>query len=180
MPSTASPQRRLLFSPKEAPASPSKSPKKVPAYQRFQTLVDSGTAAFPLPYNYRFIAEAFRCLDTVTAMLFNRKETITFKKVKPAVQELLRRNFTLEHLAQIKTIYPDAFVYSTEKVRDFGSQTKSEHYELVLTPVVAEKNGRNTPDPDNILKSASEMSMGPSVMLDRRRQFYNVLLGKQI
>ena len=110
-------------------------------------------------------------------MLFNRKETITFKKLKPAVQELLRRNLTLDHIAQIKTVYPDAFIYKQEKIRNFGSVTKQPKYELVLTPNVESQNGRNTPDADNVLKSGSEASMGPSILLERRRKFYNALLG---
>lgn len=64
--SIASPQRRLLFAPKESTPSPIKSsPTKTPAYQRYQSIVDSGTPALPLPYNYRFLAEVFRCVETV-------------------------------------------------------------------------------------------------------------------
>lgn len=64
--STASPQRRLLFEPKETPSSPVKSsPTKVPAYQRYQCLAEKETTALPLPYNYKFLAEVFRCIDTV-------------------------------------------------------------------------------------------------------------------
>ena len=174
-----SPQRRILFEPKEKTPSPVKgSPTKAPAYQQYLSLAESGTPALPLPYHYRFLAEAFRCVDTVSAMLFNRKEIITFKKVKPAVQELLRKNFTLEHLAQIKTMFPDAYTYHQDKHRTFGSTSKQDKYELVLTPVVKEKDGRTTPDPDDVLKSQSEVSMGPRVLLDRRRMFYNILLGK--
>jgi chromatin licensing and DNA replication factor 1 len=99
----ASPARRLLFEPKEAPASPVKgSPVKTPAYQRYQSLIETEEKSLPLPYNYRFLAEIFRSIDTVSAMLFNRKEIITFNKLKPAVQELVRRTFTLDHLAQVK------------------------------------------------------------------------------
>ncbi|XP_012138130.1 chromatin licensing and DNA replication factor double parked isoform X2 [Megachile rotundata] len=174
-----SPQKRILFEPKETTGSVVNcSPTKVPAYQQYLSLAESGTPALPLPYKYRFLAEAFRCVDTVSAILFNRKETITFKKLKPAVQELLRKNFTLEHLAQIKTIFPDAYIYTQEKYRTFGSASKQDKYELVLVPVVQETNGRNTPDPDNVLKTASEASMGPQVLLNRRRKFYNILLDK--
>lgn len=64
--STASPQRRLLFSPKESTSSPVKcSPTKAPAYQRYQSIGQSGTPALPLPFKYRFLAETFRCVDTV-------------------------------------------------------------------------------------------------------------------
>ena len=202
----ASPARRLLFEPKEVPASPVKcSPTKAPAYQRYQSLVEADVKTLPLPYKYRFLAEVFRSIDTVSAMLYNRREIITFNKLKPAVQELLRRNFTLDHLAQvrayyifvknslklveqqficillnfqIKTLYPDAFSFRQEKMRSFGS-TDFEKYELVITPVIetdSGKNGRNTPDAENVLKSALQTNMGPSVLLDRRRKFYNELL----
>ncbi|XP_034944102.1 DNA replication factor Cdt1 [Chelonus insularis] len=176
LPSTASPQRRLLFSPKETPPSPVKcSPTKVPAYQRYQSLIESGAPALPLPYSYRFLAEIFRCVDTVSAMLFNRKETITFKKLKPAVQELLRRNFGLEHLAQIRSVYPNAFKFSQEKVRSFGSASK-EKYELVITPILenTDKTGNSSEDGSRIRPD----TMGPGVMLERKRKLYNILLDK--
>ncbi|XP_078043063.1 chromatin licensing and DNA replication factor double parked [Augochlora pura] len=175
----SSPQKRILFEPKESTPSPIKgSPTKAPAYQQYLSLAESGTPALPLPYHYRFLAEIFRCIDTVSAMLFNRKETITFKKLKPAVQELLRKNFTLEHVAQIKTIYPNAYEYHQEKYRTFGSTSKQDKYELVFVPIVEEKNGRNTPDADDVLRTASEVSMGPKVLLERRRKIYNILLDK--
>ncbi|XP_072752927.1 DNA replication factor Cdt1 [Anoplolepis gracilipes] len=171
----ASPQRRILFEPKETTPSPIKSS---PTYQKYMSLAESERPGLALPYNYRFLAEVFRCVDTVSAMLFNRKELITFSKLKPAVQELLRRNFTLEHLAQIKTIYPAAYTYHQEKVRNFGSVSKQERYELILTPVVEKNDGRNTPDADNVLKTASKSSMGPTVLLERKKKFYNILLEK--
>jgi len=110
-------------------------------------------------------------------MLFNRGELITFNKLKPAVQELLRRNFTQEHLAQIKTIYPDAYSYHQEKHRNFGSISKQERYELVLTPIVEANNGIIIPDANNVLKTASENGMSPTILLERRKKFYNILLG---
>ncbi|XP_036141576.1 DNA replication factor Cdt1 [Monomorium pharaonis] len=172
---TASPQRRILFEPKQITPSPGKS-TPVKAYQKYLSLAESEIPGLVLPYHYRFLAEIFRCVDTVSAMLFNRKELITFSKLKPAVQELLRRNFTQEHLAQIKTIYPDAYIYHQEKHRNFGSVSKQEKYELVLTPIVEEINNRNKSDADNILKTASENSMNPTVLLERRKKFFNALL----
>ncbi|KAL6430326.1 hypothetical protein ACFW04_007793 [Cataglyphis niger] len=172
---TTSPQRRILFEPKGTTPSPIKGSPTKP-YQKYLSLAESEIPGLVLPYNYRFLAEVFRCIDTVSAMLFNRKEIITFNKLKPAVQELVRRNFTLEHLAQIKTIYPDAYTYHQEKLRNFGSISKQERYELVLTPVVEKNNGRNTPDADNVLKTASESNMSPTILLERRKKFYNILL----
>lgn len=67
---SASSQRRVLFEPKETIPSPIKgSPTKAPAYQQYLSLAESGTVALPLPYNYRFLAEVFRCLDTVLHLL---------------------------------------------------------------------------------------------------------------
>ncbi|XP_058790538.1 DNA replication factor Cdt1 [Phymastichus coffea] len=175
----ASPARRLLFEPKEVPASPVKSsPTKVPAYQKYQSLVDIEGKALPLPYKYRFLVEVFRSVDTVAAILYNRREIITFAKLKPAVQELMRRNFTVEHLAQIKSVYPQAYTFTQEKLRSFGTGAP-DRYELVITPMIVnnqEHSGRNTPDEDNVLKSALETNMSPSVLLDRRRKLYNILL----
>lgn len=173
-----SPQRRILFEPKETTSPVKSRPDKTPAYQKYLSLAESGTSGLPLPYNYRFLAEIFRCVDTVSAMLFNRKELITFRKLKPAVQELLRRNFTLEHLAQIKTIYPDAYIFHQEKVKSFGSTSKQDKYELVLTPPVQIKDGLNKQNEDNVLQAATDASMGPAILLQRRRKFYDILLDR--
>ncbi|KAI4494315.1 hypothetical protein M0802_008998 [Mischocyttarus mexicanus] len=173
-----SPQRRILFEPKESISPVKSKPDKTEAYQRHLSLVESGIPGLQLPYSYRFLAEIFRHIDTVSAMLFNRKELITFKKLKPAVQELLRRNFTLEHLAQIKTIYPDAYNFHQEKVKSFGSTSKQDKYELILTPNVQVKNDSNERNGDNVLQTATDVSMSPAILLQRRRKFYDTLLDK--
>ncbi|XP_011151430.1 DNA replication factor Cdt1 [Harpegnathos saltator] len=174
---TVSPQKKILFEPKETTPSPMKcSPTKQLAYQKHLAITETKTSSLILPYNYRFLAEVFRCVETVSAMLYNRKELITFSKLKPAVQELLRHNFTQDHMAQIKTIYPEAYIYQQEKHRKFGSVSKTEKYELVLTPTVEISDSKNIIDEDNILKSASNNNMGPTILLDRKRKFYNILL----
>ncbi|EFN82715.1 DNA replication factor Cdt1 [Harpegnathos saltator] len=170
-------QPRILLKSKDITTNTVKySSIKRSAHQKHLTIAKSKILSLILPYNYRFLAEVFRCVETVSAMLFNRNELITFSKLKLAVQELLRRNFTQDHLAQIKTIYPDAYIYQQQKHHNFGSISKTEKYDLTLMPVVKKNNGRNTPDEDNILKSVSNYSMGPAVLLERRRKFYNTLL----
>ena len=42
-------------------------------------------------------------------MLHNRKEAITFEKLKVAVQQMLRKTFTVGYLKQIKTVFPEAY-----------------------------------------------------------------------
>ncbi|XP_068081294.1 DNA replication factor Cdt1 isoform X2 [Anabrus simplex] len=138
------------------------SPRKGPAYQSFSPLAKPGVPALALPYTYRFLAEVFRCMDTVTSMLHNRKETVTFNKLKPAVQEMLRRNFTENHLGQIKRVHPDLFTFKREKCRSFGS-SKPEMYELVVEPQLE-------------VNSAEQSMMTPSCLLERRRAFHARLL----
>jgi hypothetical protein len=47
------------------------------------------------------------------------------------------RNFTEHHLAQIKRVYPAAYVFRQEKCRNFGSTAKMDQYDLTLTPLLS-------------------------------------------
>lgn len=108
----------------------------------------------------------FRSIDTVCAMLFNRKEIITFNKLKPAVQEMMRRNLTLQHFAQIKQLYPEAFTFKWEKIKLFAS--RKENYELLITL-------------DGVKTAGSEEEgtmMNPNILLERRRILFNNLIEK--
>ncbi|KAF7405604.1 hypothetical protein HZH68_004973 [Vespula germanica] len=93
---------------------------KTPAYQRYLSLAESNIPGLLLPYNYRF---PLCCL-----------EEIIFKKLKPAVQELLRRNFTLEYLVEIKIVYPNAYIFHQEfiKVSLKLDKVKTEHEQFLL------------------------------------------------
>lgn len=161
----------------EVPSSPSKSPMKSPiksplkgqvgsrspAFQRYSSLAQS--EKLPLPHNYRHLAELFRCMEGVASMYFNRKEIITFKKLQPAVQNMGHKTFTMNHLAQIVTVFPEAYSLKQEKVVSFGSPTKQETYQLVVQPVIkSEVNDSGMP------------SMTPSVMNERQQRFYRNLL----
>uniref|UniRef100_A0A1B6F500 CDT1 Geminin-binding domain-containing protein n=1 Tax=Cuerna arida TaxID=1464854 RepID=A0A1B6F500_9HEMI len=159
------PSRLFDTPPTPLPPSPLKSPLKSPAFQKYQALVTEGRPVLVLPFKYRALAELFRCVDTVTSMLYNRRETITLSKLRPGVQEISRKNLTEYHLGQIKTLFPDAFEYSIEKMRALGS---TEKYELVLKPILPTvSSGEGKAEPD---------MMSPSVLLTRRRTLYNALL----
>lgn len=99
-------------------------------------------------------------METVVALLFNRNEKITFAKLKPSVQEMLKRNFTEKHLSQIKHLVPDFYNFEIQKIKNFSTSNHKESYEMVITP--------NFP---NDIKM-----MNPSVLLERRRYFYDTLL----
>ncbi|EFA00549.1 DNA replication factor Cdt1 [Tribolium castaneum] len=112
-----------------------------------------------LPFKYKTLTELFRSIDTVSQILFNRKEVITFRKLKPAVEEMVKRNLLEKHLAQIKSVYPTAYNFRQEKLKVFG--TREERWELVLTP-----NLTNSED------------MTSQVLIDRRRVFTETLIDK--
>lgn len=172
---------RRLFSPTKS--SPSKIPVELPAYQRFQDLVDAGKPTLQLPYKYRCLEETFKCLETVCSMFFNRHETITMKKLKPAVQRMLRKNFTETHLAQIKHLYPDAYNFYQKKMLNAGSHTKYDYYQLVIVPNVKQRNDTITSknfcdngDDKNIIKTGGERTMNPQIMIERQRELHRLLL----
>ncbi|CAK1586071.1 unnamed protein product [Parnassius mnemosyne] len=151
--------QRPLISPRKVVVSPVKSPNKVPAYIRHAALATS-TTSLPLPHHYRFLAELFRGMETVVALLHNRNEKITFTKLKPSIQEMLKRNFSEKHLAQIKHLVPDFYNYDIQKIKNFSGSSQKENYELIISP--------NFPNDIKI--------MNPSVLLERRRYFYDTLL----
>lgn len=173
-----------IMSPKKE-ATPKRlfSPTKVsiPAYQRFQSLTETTQSTLPLPYKYRCLAEVFRCVESICSMFYNRKEAITFKKLKPAVQRLLRKNFTEKHLAQIKYVYPDAYSFEQRKMLNPGSHTKYDYYQLVIIPNIQPKV--QTPasvllDDDNIMKRAENSIMNPHTIIARQQKFNKILLDR--
>lgn len=172
--------KRVLFSPAKL-GSPSKMVVP-PAYQRFMSLAETSKAGqLPLPYKYRHLIEVFKAVDSVCAMFHNRKECITFKKLKPAVQRMMRKNFYETHLAQIKHLYPEAFIFTQMKMRNYGSASKADYFQLVITPNVEnlpDKMKLNKIDEDDVLASAQSSSMNPHVMTERLQKFQAALLEK--
>ncbi|XP_022228703.2 DNA replication factor Cdt1 [Drosophila obscura] len=180
--------KRLHFSPAKN-GSPVKL-VEVPAYKRYASLAETSKAGqLPLPYKYRYLLDVFKGLDSVVAMFHNRKECITFKKLKPAVQRMLRKNFTELHLAQIKAVYPEAFIFSQMKMRNFGSVSKADYYQLMISPNVEpvpeqvqdqrqQQQRPNKINEDDVLASAQSTSMNPHVMTSRMHRFQNLLLDR--
>ena len=172
--------KRVLFSPAKL-GSPSKM-VVAPAYQRFMSLAETSKAGqLPLPYKYRHLIEVFKAVDSVCAMFHNRKECITFKKLKPAVQRMMRKNFHDSHLAQIKHLYPDAFIFTQMKMRNYGSTSKADYFQLVITPNVEnlpDKMKLNKIDEDDVMATGQINAMNPHVMTERLQKFQNALLEK--
>lgn len=162
LPKILTPKR--LFSPTKS--SPLKSsPVKAQALNRFQSLAVAGTSTLQLPFKYRYLLEIFKAVDTVSAMFFNRKEKITFKKMKPAVQRIVRKNFFEMHLSQIHKLMPDAYKFVQEKTRNFGSTSKMDYYQLVITP--------NLGSPQDNVK---ELTLSPQTLIERTKKMTKVLI----
>ncbi|KAG7512676.1 hypothetical protein JOB18_036925 [Solea senegalensis] len=113
-----------------------------PAYQRYHTLAQAVPPGLSLPYQYKVLAEMFRSMDTVVAMLHNRCETTTFAKVKQGVQDMMHKRFEENHVGQIKTVFPEAYTFRQEKnIPTFNSSIKKASYQLTVEPnVLCDKN----------------------------------------
>ncbi|XP_070833590.1 DNA replication factor Cdt1 [Chaetodon trifascialis] len=141
-----------------------------PAYQRYHTLAQTAHPGLSLPYQYKILAEMFRSMDTVVAMLYNRCETATFTKIKQGVQDMMHKRFEESHVGQIKTAFPEAYTFRQEKnIPTFDSSIKKSSYQLTVQPSFLSDQNEARP-----LLSAS-------CLLERRRIFHLnlVLIVKQ-
>lgn len=57
--------------------------------KRYVALADSKT--LPLPLKFRILDELFKAMETVSSMMYTRKEKITFNKLKRGVQQMTRK-----------------------------------------------------------------------------------------
>ncbi|KAB7503153.1 DNA replication factor Cdt1 [Armadillidium nasatum] len=170
----------------EVPLSPSKSPAKVGTpkkycYERFRHLSDPSADQLHLPYRYQMIKEVFRAVDTVVSILHNRQEIITYSKLKPAVQEMLRKTFSETHLGQLKTVFPLAYFFTHEKFRDPSRNTKL--YQLTMKPNLDYKPEKKTCS-RNLMSELNHSANVPtlkfrkmdSVVLVERREIFHMSL----
>lgn len=169
---------RRLFSPSKANATP--------AYERFFS--ERVSTPLPLPYKYHNLYKIFRYVDWICSMFYNRKETITFEKLEPAVKRMMRKDFTEHHLAQIKYLDADAYTFERRKMLNPGSHSKTERYQLIVTPNIDaisstyginEESGlRKLDDGDDVVRSADSKTMNPKVLTARYQRFQKLLLDR--
>ncbi|XP_056904020.1 DNA replication factor Cdt1 [Takifugu flavidus] len=153
---------------KERPEAPSqqqdaeaRDSTEAPAYQRYHTLAQASPPGLSLPYQYKVLAEMFRSMETVVAMLYNRCETPTFAKIKQGVQDMTHKRFEESHVAQIKTVFPEAYTFRQEKnIPPFSGGFKKGTYQLTMEPSFASDQKGICP-----VFSASRL-------LERRRTFH--------
>ncbi|KAM9345093.1 DNA replication factor Cdt1 [Symphorus nematophorus] len=136
-----------------------------PAYQRYHTLAQAVPPGLSLPYQYKVLAEMFRSMDTVVAMLHNRCETATFAKIKQGVQDMMHKRFEESHVGQIKTVFPEAYTFRQEKnIPTFNSSIKKGSYQLTVEPVILSDQSEARP------------MLTASRLLDRRHIFHQNLV----
>ncbi|XP_060943896.1 DNA replication factor Cdt1 [Limanda limanda] len=132
-----------------------------PAFQRYHTLAEAAPPGLTLPYQYKVLAEMFRSMDTVVAMLHNRCETATFAKVKQGVQDMMHKRFEESHVGQIKMVVPEFYTFRQEKnIPTFNSSIKKSSYQLTVEPVVLSDQNKARP------------VLSASCLLERRRTFH--------
>ena len=144
-----------LLSPKKILEANDENFRSSSTFEKRESVVSSDPG-LPLPVKFQALSELFNSLDIIVAMLFNRKESCSFDKVKASVQKMLRKNFDVKKLGIIATIYPDAYTYTIQKWCK-KERTQSD-YQLVLMPKI---------DCDRML---------PTHLSERKEKFYNKLL----
>uniref|UniRef100_A0A0P4XPS2 DNA replication factor Cdt1 n=1 Tax=Daphnia magna TaxID=35525 RepID=A0A0P4XPS2_9CRUS len=155
--------------------------EKRPAFERFHALAQAPSEHLVLPYKYKVLNEVFRCLETVIAMLYNRKECIHFTKLKPAVQKMLQRDFTEKHLAQVCHVFPSAYKINYEKLvaNLRSSPVKNRSYHLTLTPrlnYLSSKLLDEEESDDTNEDQKNFQPLAPSMLIERRYVFHNRLI----
>ena len=134
------------------------------AYNKYRSLAQTVPKGLVLPHKFKILKDMFLSLDTVVSMLYNRQETVTWRKVKVSVQEMLKKNFELAHLAQIKHVYSDAYEFQQEAKVSFSDHSNHDKYELTLQPILKE-TGKNLP-----------FKMNAGMLIKRRHHFHLKLM----
>ena len=148
------------------------SPRKVPSYVKHDEL-RTPDKFLPLPRKYKFLAEVFRSVDDVVGMKFNRREIIRVDKLKPAVQNIIRKTFQLKYLRQIRCVFPKSYIYSWEKILDRLGRHSSGDYELHMVPDMNYNVSGTSDQEHDYVKS---YKLGPREKVERVKLFNHALL----
>lgn len=74
-------------------------------------------------------------------------------------------------------VLPNAFTFRQEKLRNFGSTSKTDRYELVITPKIDDMRCEKPMDEStNLIRAAENKKMTPRVLQQRREAFQRALI----
>ncbi|KAJ3155139.1 hypothetical protein HDU89_007329 [Geranomyces variabilis] len=82
-----------------------------PAHQRFKHLL-TPSSKLPLPEHYLVLEKMFLGLEGSATISRARGERCIYHKIRKAVEYQCGRNFEMRSLAQIRTVYPEAYIYA--------------------------------------------------------------------
>ncbi|TPX35476.1 hypothetical protein SmJEL517_g02157 [Synchytrium microbalum] len=136
----------------------------VPAHVKYRHLVEPGVR-LPLPAKYRALEQIFHALEHTVMFVKSRDQSATFHRVKKPVENTANRTFELSHLAQIVTVYPEAYTMTPVRIMDKGIRVES----------LAIEFARNATGAD--IKKASLVAES-NVWLPRRETFHDRLLDR--
>ncbi|KAL3082916.1 hypothetical protein niasHS_010718 [Heterodera schachtii] len=84
-----------------------------------------------LPDKYDKLNRFFNEMERVLQISFGREQRMTFAQISANVEKNSGRKFTTDHLAQINSIYPEAYTFKWEKPRNKRG-TITEKWDLVV------------------------------------------------
>jgi len=114
-------------------------------------------------------------------MLHNRQEIITFDKLKTAVQQMMRKSYSVGYLKQIKTVFPEAYKFAWENVVGRYGKKLAE-FELNISVNVKYKEDVIKRLAEEDLEAPEEEKVPgaekllPQAMVERKSVFYNSLI----
>ena len=84
----------------------------------FKSPIKSKIADLSLPDKYLELFASFESLDVVVSQLHNRSVACTFDKVKLNYRKLVKKDLDLKQLAQMISIFPNAYLVKSDKSTD--------------------------------------------------------------
>ncbi|KAI9138589.1 hypothetical protein BKA69DRAFT_765144 [Paraphysoderma sedebokerense] len=78
-----------------------------------------------LPESYKHLEQLFHGLEYVLMFMKGRDHSCNFHKIKKAVENSANRTFELKHLAQIKTVFPEAYIFDAVKAICGGEKVET-------------------------------------------------------
>uniref|UniRef100_A0A5K3FR38 CDT1 domain-containing protein n=1 Tax=Mesocestoides corti TaxID=53468 RepID=A0A5K3FR38_MESCO len=130
--------------------------------------------ALHLPYHMERLLELFRTCETIVSTLHNRSEVCSFDKIKPAVQEVVRCEFTEETVGKFAAVYPQAYKFRYDNQLDKLTKLVLSTYTLVLVPNLRTDNtqmARDSPSKGHLVFTGTRL-------IQRRHIFHKSLLAR--
>ncbi|KAF9568861.1 hypothetical protein EC968_002833 [Mortierella alpina] len=105
---------------RKAVVTPSKIPPRLAAHGSI-----AETPSLPLPSHLRTLYDIFKGLETVLVFTKRQGQLCFYHKLKKHVELQSSRNFEIKHLAQFKTILPEAYKYTASPCLFEGARIRS-------------------------------------------------------